>query len=225
MITGVDGKSIPKELKREKLPDHWRQYFVYEKDIELSDLTKNEFLKIIHEQKKKDKPFLDSQQVISKILTGFGKKHIFHRKFNESHSALRKEQVLGMQLYKILAEDDDLWIYNEIQHADYLYSHATYFISVSEERKTGDKARIISSSSNNGLSLIYFNEIEDFPDDSELDPELEKEFEKLIKEGINLNENEIKDFPDDLELDPEFELFKESINLNMRRKKGKYTLS
>ena len=133
MITGIDGKSVTKELKRENLPDHWGQYFLYEKDTELSELAKNEFLEEISERKKDDKPFIDSQRTISKMLTGFGEKHIFHRKFNERHSDLHKEQVLGMQLYKILVEDNDLWIYNEIQRDGQLYPHATYFKSAPAE--------------------------------------------------------------------------------------------
>jgi len=127
MITGIDRKSITKELKREKLPDYWGQYFAYEHDIELFNLTKNEFTKEISEQKKKDKPFIDSQIIIGKILTNFGKKHIFHRKFNEKFHDLHREQVLGMQLYKILIEDSDLWIYHETQPDGHAFPHATYF--------------------------------------------------------------------------------------------------
>ena len=129
MITGIDRKSVIKELKRENLPDYWGQYFSFEKDMELFDQSKNEFLKEINDQKKKDKPYIDSKIVINKILTIFGKKNIFHRKFNERHSDLHKEQVLGMQLYKILVDDkDDTWIYYEIQHKDHVYPNATYFI-------------------------------------------------------------------------------------------------
>jgi hypothetical protein len=127
MITGIDRKSVTKELKREKLPEYWGQFFSYEADSELFDLTKNEFIKEIAVQKKNPKPFIDSQITISKILSNFGNKHIFHRKFNEKHSGLHKEQVLGMQLYTLLLEDDDLWIYHETQHSGHLFPHATYF--------------------------------------------------------------------------------------------------
>jgi hypothetical protein len=72
----------------------------------------------------------------------------FHRKFNERHSDLHKEQVLGMQLYKILAEDDDLWEYKKIKRAGHLHSYVTYSMSACEERRAGDKTRIVSSSSN-----------------------------------------------------------------------------
>jgi len=213
-----DRKSVIKELKREKMPKHWEQCFLYEEDTELSSLTKNEFLKEINEQKKKDNPSLDSQQIVGKMLTGFGEKHIFHRKFNERHSDLHKEQVLGMQLYKILAQDDDLWEYRRIKYADHLHSHITYSMLTCEERKLGDKPRIVSSSSKfagdnlivnyvfsdgqvktkefkgedngNGRSSFCFKDIEDIPDDLELDPEFEKELEKLIKEGLKPDDEE-----------------------------------
>jgi hypothetical protein len=130
MITGIDRKSITKELNKERLPEYWGQYFIYEKDPELSELTKNEFIKEINEQKKREKPFIDSKIIISKILTNFGDKNIFHRKFNERHSTLHREQVLGMQLYKILVDDkDDTWIYHQIQRPEHLFPNATYFIS------------------------------------------------------------------------------------------------
>jgi len=127
MITGIEKKSITRELDRKKLDPYWGQYFIYERDTELFNLTRDEFVKVITEQKKKEKPFIDSQIVISKILTDFGNKHIFHRKFNENHPDLHREQVLGMQLYKILVDDDDLWIYYETQRAGHLFPHATYF--------------------------------------------------------------------------------------------------
>ena len=130
MITGIDRKSVIKELKRqENLPDYWGQYFSFEKDTELFEMSKNEFQKEINEQKERKKPYIDSKIVINKILTIFGNKNIFHRKFNERHSDLHKEQVLGMQLYKMLVEDkDDIWTYYEIQHKDHVYPNATYFI-------------------------------------------------------------------------------------------------
>ena len=44
MIKGIDEKSaVIKELKnKEKLPDYWGQYFSFEKDTELLELSKNE---------------------------------------------------------------------------------------------------------------------------------------------------------------------------------------
>ena len=217
MLKRHDRKSIIKELKREKMPKHWEQCFLYEEDTELSGLTKNEFLKIINEQKKKDNLFLDSQQVVGKMLTGFGEKHIFHRKFNEKHSGLSKEQVLGMQLFKILTENVDLWEYKK-KYAEHLHSHITYSMLTCKEQKLGDKPRIVSSSSNhmgdkfivkyvfsdgqvktkefkeedkgNGIRSIHFKEIEDIPDDLEMDHEFEKKFEKLIMEGLKPDDEE-----------------------------------
>jgi hypothetical protein len=127
MITGIDRKSITKKLNREKLPAYWGQYFLYEKDTELYDITKDEFLIEIAIQEEKEKPYIDSQIIINNILGRLAKKHNFHRQFNERYSTLHKEQVLGMQLYKILVEDIDLWVYCETQHAGHLFPHATYF--------------------------------------------------------------------------------------------------
>ena len=127
MIRDIEGKHIVRELNRVKLPEHWGQYFSYEKDIELYELTHNAFLGVITEERAKEKPFIDSQIVINKILTEFGSRHNFHRQFNERHPTLHKEQVLGMQLYHIMVDDEETWTYCETQHPDHSFPHATYF--------------------------------------------------------------------------------------------------
>ena len=47
MITDINGKSRITTLNRKKLNDYWVQYFDYEKDISLFNLTKEEFVKEI----------------------------------------------------------------------------------------------------------------------------------------------------------------------------------
>ena len=102
----------------------------YLQKAQVFELTKLALIKAITEIKKEIKPFVNSQIVISKILTGFGAKNLFHRKFNERHPNLHKEQVLGMQLYNVMLEDSEIWIYLETQHRYHLFPHAIY-LSVS----------------------------------------------------------------------------------------------
>ena len=128
MITDINGKSRITTLNGKKLNDYWVQYFDYEKDISLFNLTKEEFVKEIETVKKTNKPFIDSQIIISKLLTKLGNKHTFHRQFNERFPGLHKEQVLGMQLYKIMVDEPNLWIFHPTQHSGHLFQHATYFM-------------------------------------------------------------------------------------------------
>ena len=128
MITDINGKSRITTLIRKNLNDYWYQYFDYEKDVSLYNLTKEEFLREIETVKKTEKPFIDSQIFISKLLTKFGNKHTFHRQFNERFPELHKEQVLGMQLYKIMIDEPNLWIFHPTQHSGHLFQHATYFM-------------------------------------------------------------------------------------------------
>jgi len=127
MITDVNFKSRIRGLNTSKLPSYWSGYFDFEKDTELSELTKNELIRKINLLKKEKKPFIDSQIIIANLLTTFGNKHIFHRKFNERFPYLHKEQILGMQLYKIMVEDSVEWIYCENHPRGHVFSHATYF--------------------------------------------------------------------------------------------------
>jgi hypothetical protein len=127
MITDINNKSKIFELNIAKLPQYWKEYFEYNSNIELSNLAMNEFLNEIVYQKTKEKPFIDSQILISRLLTEFGKKHIFHRKFKEEYPNLNSAQILGMQLYHIIVQDDDEWKYYETREKNHLFPHATYF--------------------------------------------------------------------------------------------------
>ena len=127
MITDINHKTIISALNRTKLPSYWTKYFEYESDYELYNLTRNELINEIEEEKKKARPYIDSKIVISLILTRFGVKHIFHRKFCEKHPDSDRGQVLGMQLYHIMLNETDVWVYCDTKKNGHLFSHATYF--------------------------------------------------------------------------------------------------
>ncbi len=127
MIADLKSEKIISELKRSKLPSYWLKYFEYELDVELFNLTNNELIKVILEEKKKVTPFIDSQIIISNILTKFGSKHLFHRQFREHHPDSDSAQLLGMQLYNIIINDTDIWIYCDLKKKGHMFSHATYF--------------------------------------------------------------------------------------------------
>lgn len=127
MIQGIDGHSIISELDRTKLPKYWNAYLQYEKDEELSTLTKNSLIIEIEKEKSKEKSFIDSQVVVSSLLTQFGKKHSFHRQFREKFPNLDSGQVMGMQLYHIMIQDNDIWKYHKLQKREHLFPHSTYF--------------------------------------------------------------------------------------------------
>jgi hypothetical protein len=127
MIQDINNKSTISNLDKTKLPSHWNAYFEYEKDNELSTITKNALIEEISNEKKNEKPFIDSQIIISKLLTKFGQNHCFHRQFREKHSNSDSGQTLGMQLYHIMIQDDEIWTYYESKKRGHLFSHATYF--------------------------------------------------------------------------------------------------
>jgi hypothetical protein len=133
MITSISQCSKITQLDRSNLPSYWADYFEYEKDSTLYDLTKSELVGAVEIARNKIKQFIDSQQVINKILTECGSKHNFHRQFNERHKGLNAGTVLGMQLYHIMIEDSDVWMYYETQHPGHLFPHATYFIVKEKE--------------------------------------------------------------------------------------------
>jgi hypothetical protein len=65
--------------------------------------------------------------LIKNLLVEFGKKHSFHRQFREKHPVLDSGQVLGMQLYHIMIQDNEIWKYHKSQKSGHLFTYSTYF--------------------------------------------------------------------------------------------------
>lgn len=130
MITDIEYRSeIGPDLRTEKLKVYWNEYFSYEKEApELHRITEQELEAELERARTLRSPFLDSQQSISRILTDLGARHNFHRQFNETFPHFKPGQVLGMQLYALVARDTVFWIYHPTQHAGHMFPHATYFI-------------------------------------------------------------------------------------------------
>ena len=130
MITDIEQKNIREQLNPRTLPDYWQGYFHYRDHApDLYQLAQTSLLEEVESTRDMERPFIDSQQVISRILTEFGSQHCFHRQFREQLPDLHTNLILGMHLYDIMINDEDIWIYTEIQHTGHLFSHATYFIS------------------------------------------------------------------------------------------------
>lgn len=131
MIQSLDGNSVVgPNLKRENLADYWSEYFAYMNEgAELHDLTRGELLALVNKAKQAARPHIDSQIEINKLLTDLGSKHSFHRQFSERFPGSRPPQVLGMQLYALLAADDATWRYLKSKRPGHLFSHSNYFIA------------------------------------------------------------------------------------------------
>lgn len=127
MLKFIDNKKVLKELNKHELEDYWGNYFEFKKDEELSNITSNLFIKRLDNVRNEKKPYIDSSILINDILTKLGKTHNFHRQFSENNSNLIREQVLGMQLYKIIIEDKDEWYFSKIKRNEHKYANAVYF--------------------------------------------------------------------------------------------------
>jgi hypothetical protein len=129
MITDIEQRNLRNQLNHETLADYWQGYFHYrDRAVELHQLAQESLLAEVEKARIMERPFIDSQQVINRILTKFGSIHRFHRQFREQLPDLHPNQILGMHLYDIMINDEDTWVYTETQHAGHLFPHATYFI-------------------------------------------------------------------------------------------------
>ncbi len=129
MIIHFGQRKVREELNLENLPEHWNGYFSFrDQTPELHEITNNLLQEAIEVARSNERPFIDSQQVIGRILTDLGNRHNFHRQFNERFPELNPHQILGMQLYSIMVTDRSTWVYHPIQHEGHLFPHSTYFI-------------------------------------------------------------------------------------------------
>lgn len=130
MITDPQFKSkIGPDLDESKLKTYWQEYFRYQREAtDLHNLSEQALKQAIENARHRRSPYLDAQQAISQILTEFGSMHNFHRQFNERFP-FKPAQILGMQLYSLVAADGDWWIYTETQHHGHAFPHAAYFMS------------------------------------------------------------------------------------------------
>lgn len=130
MITDVEGRSsIGPVLRPQVLKPYWREYFRFCREApELHQLVEAELVIEVENARGQARPFLDSQQAISRVLTKLGPTSRFHRQFSERFPDLKPNQVLGMHLYKLVAAAEDTWVYTPIQHPGHMFPHATYFI-------------------------------------------------------------------------------------------------
>lgn len=130
MITDVEFHStIGPDLRTQELKAYWNEYFSFERDgPELHRIAECELSSELDQARISFRPFLDSQQAISRILTDLGSRHNFHRQFNEMFPHFKPGQVLGMQLYALVARDPVFWVYHPTQHSGHMFPHATYFI-------------------------------------------------------------------------------------------------
>lgn len=131
MIVSLEdgGSRVGPELRREKLADYWNQYWDFEQRApELHDTTSREFAAAIDQAKEASRPYLNSQVAIRDVLTRLGDTGTFHRQFRELFPDYHKEQVLGMQLYRLIAADAEDWVYMQSQHVGHAFPHSVYFI-------------------------------------------------------------------------------------------------
>ena len=130
MITDIQERSrIGPNLNPANLEAYWNEYFLFRDQApDLHELIEEELILELDEARQQSRPFLDSQQTISRVLTKLGSTGRFHRQFGEQFPEFRSNQVLGMQLYALIAADVEIWVYTPIQHDGHLYSHASYFL-------------------------------------------------------------------------------------------------
>jgi len=131
-LIGTNGEHIfVNSFDRENLPDYCGLYFSFKKDLVLHDLSEKAFRKVICNELKKEKPKITSKIVIKGILMELDESHNFCSKFYQRYPDTNIHKVLGLQLYRIMVEENEekkenAWYCFQEEHPDRLFSETVY---------------------------------------------------------------------------------------------------
>jgi hypothetical protein len=128
MVTNIQFETPVGELRKNTLQACWKQYFEYEKNIGLRELSLAKLAQHISVAKASERPFLDSQHLVSKVSMELGTN--FQKMFTVAFPEFNKRQILAMQLHKLIVEDSGIWVYFPMQTAasDW-FPNATYTLN------------------------------------------------------------------------------------------------
>jgi len=128
MLQDINGKVLTSPIHKSRIEPHWNDYIQYQHEIMLSDLSKKRLKELIEIKKKEPNPYIDSASLVSDLLNEFGKEHQFHRNFNETFPHFTSGSILGMQLYILLLDDSEEWVFYKSKKLGHLYSNSTYIL-------------------------------------------------------------------------------------------------
>lgn len=129
MLLDLNGNVLSNPIAQPSARDIWKEYIEYKEKCHLLLYTKEELYKRINAIKKQGRSIIKSAIIIRDFIRELSVNENFNQQFESTFPKIDRDSVLGMQLYLLLLEDDDKWIFLEPESDDSMYIEAHYVIS------------------------------------------------------------------------------------------------
>lgn len=128
MLLDLNGNVLSNPIAQTPARDIWKEYLEYKENYYLLDYTKEELYKRINAVKKRGHSIIKSAILIRDFIRELSVNENFNQQSVADFPKMDRGSVLGMQLYLLLIEDDEKWIFIKPESDDSLYIEANYVI-------------------------------------------------------------------------------------------------
>lgn len=130
MLENLYGHPLTSPVEAPRRDDHWKLYIQYTQNEDLSTFTRDELRKQVEIIKKKEpgQVVISSKILISNLLEDFKRRDAFFTQFETHFPGWDSGGILGMQLYMLLLEDDQDWIYEKTKDRFQVFPSSVYIL-------------------------------------------------------------------------------------------------
>lgn len=129
MLLNLNGEVLINPINQTPMKDNWEEYVKFKNNTDLWRFTKQELLTRINTVKRQSKSIIYSAVLIGRFLRELSVNDNFHQQFKAAFPKLDSKSLLGMQLYILLHEDDNVWTFIEPEEEESIFTNANYIIT------------------------------------------------------------------------------------------------
>ena len=124
MLLDLNGEVINSPIDQTPIKENWEDYIQYKKHCRLHSFTKTELREKIQAIKKQGKSFIDSAMLIGGFLRELSVNENFNQQLRAVCPNLNCFRVLATQLFILMLEDDDKWIFSKSERDGFVFTDA-----------------------------------------------------------------------------------------------------
>ncbi len=124
MLLDLNGEVINSPIDQTPIKENWEDYIQYKKHYRLHSFTKKELREKIQAIKKQGKSFIDSAMLIGGFLRELSVNENFNQQLRAVCPNLNCFRVLATQLFILMLEDDDKWIFSKSERDGFVFKDA-----------------------------------------------------------------------------------------------------
>lgn len=124
MLLDLNGEVIISPKDQTPIKENWEDYIKYTEHYRLYTFTKNELREKIKAIKKQGRSFIDSAILIGGFLRELSVNENFNQQFRAVCPNLNCIRILAIQLFILMLEDDDKWIFSKSERDGFVFTDA-----------------------------------------------------------------------------------------------------